>query len=135
MIRAFGIDEFGQSGSVRTLPDPKPAANEVLLRVHAAGLNVVDVAVVNGALKDMMEHRFPLIPGVEASGIIEAVGAEIDGFRVGASVFGVSIKPFFGEGTFAELATMPRDGIVAAPSSVELIDVGDYLTLPLRPCR
>jgi NADPH:quinone reductase-like Zn-dependent oxidoreductase len=122
-MRAFGIDEFGQPGSVKTLSDPKPEANEVLVRVHAAGVNVIDVWMVNGALKDMMEHRFPLIPGVEASGIVEAVGTEVDGFKKGDSVFGVSIKPFFGEGTFAELATMTGDGIAAAPTSVSLVEV------------
>lgn len=121
-MRAFAIEEFGKSGSAQTLPDPKPKADEVLVRVNAAGVNVVDVWVVNGGLKDMMEHRFPLIPGVEASGVVESVGADVDGLKEGDRIYGVSVKPFFGEGTFAELATLTRDAVAVAPTSLDLLE-------------
>lgn len=118
-MRAFTIDKFGTPGSVQEIPDPKPGAEEVLVRVEAAGVNVVDAWVVQGALKDMMEHRFPLIPGVEAAGVVEAVGSGVSGFTEGDRVYGVSVKPFFGAGTFAELATFTSDGIAPAPASVD----------------
>lgn len=78
--------------------------------------------VVNGALKDMMEHRFPLIPGVEASGVIQGVGGDVDAFREGDRVYGVSMKPFFGSGTFAERVTLTSDAIAAAPASVDMVE-------------
>ena len=57
-MRAFALDEFGQPGSIRDLPDPKPAEGEVLVRVAAASLNPFDNFVLQGYLKDRMEHRF-----------------------------------------------------------------------------
>lgn len=63
-MRAFAIDNFGDKGSVRDLPAPEPEALEVLVNVQAIGVNVVDVFVVQGMLKDMLEHRLPLVPGV-----------------------------------------------------------------------
>lgn len=109
-MQAFAIENFGETGSVRELPDPKPEAGEVLVRVQTAGVNVVDGWVLHGALKDMMEHRFPLIPGVEAAGVVESIGSDVGDFAEGDRVNGVSLKPFFGSGTFAELATLPPKG-------------------------
>lgn len=118
-MRAFAFDGFDEEGTVHDLPDPTLNEGEALVRVKAAGVNVVDAWVVQGALKDAMEHRFPLIPGVEASGVIEAIGPGVAGLSVGEQVYGVSAKPHFGEGTFAELATIPVDGLAAKPESVE----------------
>lgn len=120
-MRAFAVDQFAEPGSVRELDPPKPDTGEVLVRVHAAGVNVVDPWVTKGALKDAMEHRFPLIPGVEASGVVEALGPGAEGYAAGDEVYGVAAKPFFGAGTFAELATLPVAAIAPKPSSVDHI--------------
>jgi NADPH:quinone reductase-like Zn-dependent oxidoreductase len=120
-LRAFALKSFGEKGSVMELSDPVPQEGGVLIRVKAAGVNVFDAWVVQGAMKDAMEHRFPLIPGVEASGIVESVGAGVTGFKEGDEVYGASVKPFLGEGTFAELATFTSDGISAKPESVDFV--------------
>lgn len=121
-MQAFAIENFGETGSVRELPDPKPEAGEVLVRVQTAGVNVVDGWVLHGALKDMMEHRFPLIPGVEAAGVVESIGSDVGDFAEGDRVNGVSLKPFFGSGTFAELATLPAEGLATVPASLDWPD-------------
>ena len=79
-MKAFAIDGFGEQGSVRDLPVPEPGEGQLRLRVVAAGLNPFDVAVVQGYVKDHMEHRFPLVPGMDASGTVDAV-AEGEGLR------------------------------------------------------
>jgi NADPH:quinone reductase-like Zn-dependent oxidoreductase len=117
-MRAYAIDHFGEAGSVRDLPSPDPAPSEVLVRVHAAGVNPFDAAVAGGYLKDMMEHRFPLIPGMDASGVIEAIGAEVEGWSEGNEVFGSVGKRHLGEGTFAEQVMMSPGTITRKPSSV-----------------
>lgn len=119
LMRAFAVDSFGEQGSVRDVQTPAPEPGEVLVRVRAAGVNSVDPWVTKGALKDMMEHRFPLIPGVEASGVVEEVGDGVSGFASGDEVYGVAAKPFFGAGTFAELVTLPSTAIARKPSSVD----------------
>ena len=67
-MKAFAIDEFGQPGSLHDVPGPEPAEGQVRVRVAAAGLNPFDNAVVQGYLKDRMEHRFPLVLGMDGSG-------------------------------------------------------------------
>ena len=124
-MRAFALKSFGEEGSVTELPDPVPQDGQVLVRVKAAGVNVFDAWVVQGAMEDAMEHRFPLVPGVEASGIVESLGGGVTGFKEGDEVYGVSVKPFLGEGTFAELATFTSDGISAKPESVDFVGAAE----------
>src|ERR687892_391587 len=122
-MQAFALKSLGEAGSVLDLPDPKPQEGEVLVRIKAAGVNAFDPWVVQGAMKDAMEHRFPLVPGVEASGVVEEVGSgATDLFAKGDEVYGVSVKPFLGEGTFAELATFAPDGLSSKPASVEHVE-------------
>ena len=118
-MRAFAISDFGEPGSVRELPVPDPKEGEVLVRLRAAGVNAVDPWVTTGAMKDMMEHRFPLIPGVEGSGVVEALGHGVEGYAVGDEVYGVAAKPFFGAGTFAEFVALPLGAIAPKPSSID----------------
>jgi NADPH:quinone reductase-like Zn-dependent oxidoreductase len=118
-MKAFAIDELGQPGSVREIPVPEPGQAEVRIRVAAAGLNPFDSSVVQGRLKDMMEHRFPLVPGMDASGTIEAVGEGTDGWSVGDEVFGSVGKMYLGGGTLAELATMSAGSVARKPASIE----------------
>src|SRR5712691_7402361 len=116
---AFAIDNFGERGSMRELPTPEPAQGQVRIRVLVAGVNPVDAAVTEGYLKDMMEHRFPLIPGIDASGVVEAIGEGVDTWVHGDEVFGAVGKMFFGEGTYAEFATMSAGTIARKPQSVD----------------
>src|SRR5438046_2588712 len=105
-MKAFAIDEFGQAGSLRDVDDPTPGEGEVRIRVAAAGVNPFDVAVLQGYVKDVMENRFPLIPGMDASGTVDAVGPAVTDRAVGDELFGGVGKPHLGEGTLAELVTM-----------------------------
>lgn len=119
-VRAFALDEFGARGSVRELPVRAPGEGEILIRVHAAGVNPFDLFVMGGHLQGMMEHRFPLVPGIDAAGVVEAVGPGVTQFKVEDAVFGQFLKPYNGEGAFAELVLVPAGGIVAhKPDSID----------------
>src|SRR5436190_23882290 len=104
--RAFAIDSFGEAGSVRPLPVRSPGEGEMVIRVHAAGVNPYDMGLVAGYLQSMMEHRFPLVPGIDAAGVVEAVGPGVTRFQVGDEVFGQFLRPYAGEGVFAERAVV-----------------------------
>ena len=93
-MRAFALDVFGQPGSIHDLPDPEPAEGEVRVRVAAAALNPFDNFVLQGYLKDKMEHRFPLTPGLDLSGIVRAVGEGVTERKVGddRQVFRVRLR-------------------------------------------
>lgn len=117
-MRAFAVDRFGETGSIRDLPVPTPGEGEVLVRVHAAGVNVMDPMYVAGWLKDYMEHRFPLVAGIDLSGVVEAIGPGVSGFAPGDDVYGVSAKPFVGEGTFAEYTVAPASALARKPAGL-----------------
>lgn len=118
-MRAFALDSFGKPGSIRELPNPEPADGQVLVRVRAAGVNPFDAVVAQGYIKDLMEHRFPLVPGHDAAGVIEAVGNGVDGLAVGDAVLGAVGKPYLGEGTYAQTTTMSTGSIWPKPSSLD----------------
>jgi NADPH2:quinone reductase len=117
-MRAFAVDSFGATGSVRELPVPKPGEGEVLIRVHAAGVNVMDPIFTGGWIKDYMEHRFPLVPGIDLSGVVKAIGPGVTALGIDDEVYGVSAKPFVGEGTFAEYAVVPASGLAPKPAGL-----------------
>jgi NADPH:quinone reductase-like Zn-dependent oxidoreductase len=118
-MQAFALDEVGKPGSLRELPTPQPQDGQVLVRVHAAGVNPFDVWVTQGYVVGLMEHRFPLIPGVDAAGVVEAVGDKAGDLAVGDEVFGFVGKPYVGEGTYAQAVTMSAGSIARKPASLD----------------
>jgi NADPH:quinone reductase-like Zn-dependent oxidoreductase len=124
-MRAIVIKDFGVPPAVSDLPQPKPEAGEVLVRVRASSLNGFDAATAAGMLKDMMEHRFPVVLGKDFAGTVEAVGEEVTGFRAGDHVFGVVMKPFLGDGGLGEYVTVGEgDGLTHLPDGLSHTDAG-----------
>lgn len=118
-MKAFAIDGFGEQGSVRDFPVPDPAEGQLRLLVVAAGVNPFDAAVVQGYIKDHMEHRFPLVPGMDASGGVDALGEGVEGYSVGDDVFGSVGKSYLGEGALAEFVTVSAGTVTHKPSSLD----------------
>jgi NADPH:quinone reductase len=98
--------------------------------------------VMQGYMKDHMEHRFPLVPGMDASGTVDSVGDGVEGYAVGDDVFGSVGKMYLGEGTLAEFTTVSAgtvthklpsfDHTVAAAiptAGVTALNMADALTL------
>jgi NADPH:quinone reductase len=127
-MRAFALDAFGEPGSIHNLPDPEPGEGQVRVRVAAASLNPFDNVVLQGYLKDRMEHRFPLIPAGDLAGTVDALGPNVEGFSVGDPVFGVTGKMLLGEGTLAELTTASTGTIAKRPASISDVEAA---ALPL----
>jgi NADPH:quinone reductase-like Zn-dependent oxidoreductase len=118
-MRAFAIDEFGTAGSVHEISLPEPEDGLVRVRVAAAGVNPADTGVMQGFYKDRMEHRFPLIPGLDFAGRVDAIGAGVDGWQVGDEVFGGLGKRFWGGGTVAESTTASAGSIARRPRAID----------------
>ena len=99
-------------------PDPKVAPDHVLVRVKAAGVNPVDWKVASGGLDAIYETHFPLIPGWDVAGVVEAVGIDATEFEVGDEVMGYLRKDEIGNGTYAELVAAPVRGLARKPTSL-----------------
>jgi NADPH:quinone reductase-like Zn-dependent oxidoreductase len=126
-MRAIAEEDFGGPTVLMDLPIPKIGEDEVLIRVQAAGVNPFDWKVADGALKDRMKHRFPLIPGFDAAGVVERVGANVRKLAEGDQVYGYLLKPVIGGGTYAEYVDAPAAIVAKKPRSV---DVTEAAALP-----
>jgi len=94
-------------------PRPEAGAGEVLVRVHAAGVNPIDWKVRAGYLKDWLKHKFPLIPGWDVSGVVEAVGAGVNNLKAGDEVFG--LLDTSRDGAYAEYAAARAQDMARKP--------------------
>jgi NADPH:quinone reductase-like Zn-dependent oxidoreductase len=117
-MRAIAEDEFGGPVALMDLPAPEIGADEVLIRVRAAGVNPFDWKVADGELRDELEHRFPLILGFDAAGVVERVGAGVTGLAEGEEVYGYLFKPVVGGGAYAEYVGAPTAIVARKPESV-----------------
>jgi NADPH:quinone reductase-like Zn-dependent oxidoreductase len=119
-MRAFVINKFGEPGQIADVPDPKPGEGEVLIRLHAASVNPMDAFVASGGTQAYAETRLPLIPGIDAVGTVESVGPGANGFKPGDEVvLFADTKPFWGEGTFAELVSVPMSAVADKPHGLQ----------------
>jgi len=100
-------------------PRPHPDAGEVLVRVHAAGINPVDWKIREGHLKEMLHHTFPLVLGWDVSGVIEALGTGITRLKVGDEVF--SRPDIARDGAYAEFIVIRESELALKPKSIDHI--------------
>ena len=117
-MRAIAEETFDGSIALMDLPTPEIGAGEVLIRVWAAGVNPFDWKVADGALEDQMKHRFPLILGFDAAGVIERVGADVTRLAEGDEVYGYLFKPVIGDGTYAEYVGASEPIVAKKPVTV-----------------
>jgi NADPH:quinone reductase-like Zn-dependent oxidoreductase len=104
-IRKYGGPEVLEYGD---LPDPAPAAGEIVVDIHAASVNAADWKMRAGQYGAAI--RFPHVPGRDFSGVVSALGQGASDFRIGDAVFGVCEVPR--EGSYAEKIAI-RQAIVA----------------------
>lgn len=100
------------------VPEPKVAPGEVLVRVKAAGVNPVDWKLASGFLDSLLEVRYPVIPGWDVSGIVEAVGPDTFDYAVGDEVYGYVRKEWVELGTYAELVAAPVRTLARKPRAL-----------------
>jgi NADPH:quinone reductase-like Zn-dependent oxidoreductase len=119
-IKALAIQGFDGSPTVIDVPAPEPGQDEVLVRVGAASVNAFDIAVAMGMMKDFMSYEFPAVLGRDLAGVVEATGADVEGFTEGDRVFGtIGQKGFVRDGTFAEVSTPQASGLALTPEGVD----------------
>ncbi|WP_165985079.1 NADP-dependent oxidoreductase [Streptomyces sp. YIM 98790] len=121
-MRALTVPAAGRQPVVSELPVPSPGPDQVLIRVRAAALNAVDTALASGAMAERMEHRYPLVIGRDAAGVVEAAGAGAGRLREGDEVFGnIRLQPPVQAGTVAEYAVLPAGHVAAKPAGLDFV--------------
>ncbi|WP_253855766.1 NADP-dependent oxidoreductase [Prauserella alba] len=120
-MKAIVLNRYGGPDelTVADQPDPKVAPGEVLVRVKAAGVNPVDWKLAAGGLDPLMETRFPLIPGWDVAGVVEAVGLDVDEYAVGDEVIGYVRKDHVELGSYAEFVSAGVRLLAPKPASLD----------------
>src|SRR5579864_2585188 len=118
-MKAVRIHTYGGPEVLRyeDAPRPVPAAGEVLIKIHAAAVNPVDWKVRAGHLKDMLKYQLPLIPGWDAAGVIEDVGAGVARLKHGDEVY--TRPDIMRDGTYAEYIAVREAEVALKPKSLD----------------
>ncbi|WP_328319375.1 NADP-dependent oxidoreductase [Streptomyces sp. NBC_00388] len=123
-MRAVRLHEHGGPEVLRCdeVPVPEPGPGEVLVRVHAVGVNPPDWYLRDGMSNLPPETRpafsLPVIPGTDLSGVVEAVAADVDGLAAGDEVFGLLRFPSFDGNTYAEYVVAPAADLARKPARI-----------------
>ncbi|KJK09592.1 NADP-dependent oxidoreductase [Terrabacter sp. AAH1] len=119
-MRAMTYAEYGTPDvlSLTEQPRPKVGPGEVLVRVRSASVNPVDWKLMSGGLDAVMDVRFPVVPGWDVAGVVEAVGFDTPEFAPGDEVIAYARKDYVHGGTFAEYVTVPARSLAPKPRSL-----------------
>jgi NADPH2:quinone reductase len=129
-MKAMIMDGFGPIADLRwtEIPTPTPAPGEVLIRIHAAGVNPVDWKIMEGGMARLFPCEFPLIPGWDAAGTVAALGDGVEGFSIGQKVWTFARKPSIQWGTYADYVAMDAKAVAPMPRCLSYAQAS---TIPL----
>src|SRR6266508_2020514 len=123
-MKAIATTDFGAPATLVEISTPEPGEGEIVVRIASSSINGFDLSVASGRLKGMMEHRFPVVLGKDFAGTVETIGAGVDDFAEGDTVFGVLMKPELGDGSFGERVATPAAFAARVPDGVDAATAG-----------
>src|SRR5437899_7760444 len=88
-MKALILDRYGSADCVRAgeMPAPELREDDVLVQIHAAGVNLLDSKIRNGEFKLILPYRLPLILGHDVAGVVVRVGSRVRRFKLGDEVY------------------------------------------------
>lgn len=119
-MKAIRIHEFGgpEVMKIEEIERPVPAADEILVKVYASGINPVDWVVRNGGNDFLKQHlKLPMTLGWDVAGIVEETGSNVTGFKKGDEVYGVPNFPG-SNGSYAEYCAANENQFAIKPKSI-----------------
>lgn len=119
-MKAFLLDRYGKKRALRLaeMPIPELRDDEVLVRVHAAGVNLLDCKIRDGEFKLILPYRMPLILGHDVAGEVVKVGPRVRQFKVGDEVY--ARPDDFRIGTFAEFVPVKDASLALKPKGLTM---------------
>lgn len=127
-MKAFVIDRYKSKdgGRIGQMPEPQLRENDVLVQIHAAGINQLDSKIKDGEFKLLLPYRFPLILGNDVAGVVIRTGSRVTRFKVGDEVYARPDKDRIG--TFAEFISMNESDVAIKPKEISMEEAA---SLPL----
>jgi NADPH:quinone reductase-like Zn-dependent oxidoreductase len=121
-MKAFILDRYGTADHVRAgdVPDPELREDDVLVQVHAAGVNQLDSKIRSGEFKLILRYRLPLILGHDVAGVVVRVGSRVRRFKAGDEVYA---RPADGRiGAFAEFIAIAEEDVAIKPKALSMAE-------------
>jgi alcohol dehydrogenase len=121
-MKAFFIERYGKKEELRAgeMPEPIVREDDVLVQIHAAGVNPLDSKIRDGSFKLILPYRLPLILGNDVAGVVVRVGSRVRRFKVGDEVYA---RPDVDRiGTFAEYIAMHETDVALKPKNLSMIE-------------
>ncbi len=119
-MKAYTISRYSKEDKLQLTDVPRPVAkeNEVLIEVHSASINQLDLKLKSGEFKMLLSYKFPLILGHDVAGVVVGVGAKVSHFKVGDEVFARPAD--FRIGTFAEFIAVSENDLAPKPKNISM---------------
>ena len=118
-MQAFWIEELNGEFRLRDTPRPTPKTNEVLVRVHASGVNPLDTKIRAGQAAHA-DQPLPAVLGIDMAGSVEEIGSGVTAFRPGDEVYGMVGGVGGLSGTLAEFVAVDADLIAHKPRNLSM---------------
>jgi NADPH:quinone reductase-like Zn-dependent oxidoreductase len=119
-VKAFVLERHGKQRALRSaeMPIPELRDDEVLVEVHAAGVNQLDARIRDGEFKLILPYRLPVILGHDVAGVVAKVGPRVRQFKPGDEVYARADD--FRIGTFAQFVPVKEASLALKPKSLTM---------------
>lgn len=119
-MKALLLDRYGKKRALRSTEVPSPALgeDEVMVQIHAAGVNLLDSKIRNGEFKLILPYRMPLVLGHDVAGVVVKVGPRVRQFKPGDEVY--ARPDDFRIGTFAEYIAVKEESLAIKPKALSM---------------
>lgn len=120
-MKALVLKRYGGSDQIEFADIPRPLIkpDEILVRVHAVGLNPIDYMIPKGTFKPMLKFKLPATLGSDLAGVVVDVGSRVTRFKVGDAVFASLFD--LGNGSLAEFAAVPEHVAAHKPANLDFV--------------
>jgi NADPH:quinone reductase-like Zn-dependent oxidoreductase len=120
-MKAFIFRRYGKTPEIgfAQLPCPVLKPDELLVEVHAAGLNPIDNMITTGMFKPVVKLQLPAVMGSDMAGVVIQVGSSVTRFKLGDAVFASVFE--LGSGSLAEFAVVPEHAAAPKPANLDFV--------------
>jgi NADPH:quinone reductase-like Zn-dependent oxidoreductase len=121
MMKVLILKRYGKSNQLEFADIPRPAIkpNEMLVQVHAVGLNPIDNMIPKGTFKPILKFKLPAVMGSDLAGIVVEVGSQVTRFKRGDAIFASIFD--LGTGALAEFAVVPESVAALKPANLDFV--------------
>lgn len=127
-MKALILKRYGKSDQLAFADIPRPAIkpDEILVKVHAVGLNPIDNMIPKGMFKPILQFQLPATMGSDVAGLVVEVGSQVSRFKVGDAIFASTFDS--GNGTLAEYAVVAERAAALKPAN---LDFAEAASIPM----